>query len=41
MIRGFGHVKEDNINNAQQNREELLERWNSKEKINIESVAAE
>ena len=41
IIRGFGHVKEENINQAQEKREELLKSWHSKEDFNIESVAAE
>ena len=41
IIRGFGNVKEENINQAQEKREELLKSWHSKEDVNIQSVAAE
>ena len=41
MIRGYGHVKEENIKKAERKREELLEIWNSKEDGPISAIAAE
>jgi len=41
MIRGYGHVKEENIKKAERKREELLEIWNSKEDGPISAMAAE
>ena len=37
MIRGYGHVKEENMKKAEQKRKELLEIWNSKEYISARS----
>ena len=41
MIRGYGHVKEENIKKAERKRKELLEIWNSKEDGPISAIAAE
>ena len=41
MIRGYGHVKEENIKKAERKREELLEIWNSKKDGPISAIAAE
>tara|TARA_Y100001960_G_C14739375_1_gene862098 strand:- start:549 stop:2237 length:1689 start_codon:yes stop_codon:yes gene_type:complete len=41
MIRGYGHVKEENIKKAEQKRKELLEIWNSKEDGPASAIAAE
>ena len=41
IIRGYGHVKEANINKALIKREELLKLWNLKDKNGIKTKAAE
>ena len=41
MIRGYGHVKEENMKKAERKREELLEIWNSKENGPVSAIAAE
>ena len=35
IIRGYGHVKEENINEAEEKRKNLLDKWENK-KINLE-----
>ncbi len=41
MIRGYGHVKEENMKKAEQKRKELLGIWNSKEDKPSSAIAAE
>ena len=41
MIRGYGHVKEENMIKAEIKRKELLEIWNSKEDSPVSAIAAE
>ena len=41
MIRGYGHVKEENMKKAERKRAELLEIWNSKEDGPVSAIAAE
>ena len=41
MIRGYGHVKEENMIKAEIKRKELLEIWNSKEDGPVSAMAAE
>jgi hypothetical protein len=41
MIRGYGHVKEENMIKAEIKRKELLDIWNSKEDSPVSAIAAE
>ena len=41
MIRGYGHVKEENISKASEKREDLLKLWRSKNRDDLKIKAAE
>ena len=41
MVRGYGHVKEENISKASKKRDDLFKHWKSQESGNLKTQAAE
>ena len=41
MVRGYGHVKEENISKASKKRDDLFKLWKSQESGNLKTEAAE